>query len=375
MAFDLLCNFTDISKFNPNNMVVVIRWKGDINLDEAFILLPIQTIEEDTTSRDSSTKKKLKIPYYGIEDILVSVRYKKNARGLRASSGQPDNFVSIDLQIVKRNVHIKLSSENAVVMGVTSIEAAIEAVECLLDTIYMTDQNMAYFRKCDPDVIERAYEYITNLCVDEEPNLGLPDSDIFIKDLAIYNSKNNNKIDEKIANILLVRAYELSKVEDLANILTKFTYSKPIDSTGVIVTTTDVCNSAYNYKLVFVNELDEKVSGVFVLKNLACAILAFKNPNVTSSSHSWASKYCNIVVSTYGVKNGKLLMTNKSGKRKQLIHRFNVSEKGSFRMWSPTFKFEAYLVHLLVYNMIKTILATTNDVYILPQPDDTDEEN
>ena len=372
MALDLIANFANVSDFNPNNMVVVIRWKGDINLDEAFILLPIQTIEEDTNP--SAIKKKLKIPYYGIEDILVSVRYKKNARGLRSSSGQPDNFVSIDLQIGKRNVHIKLSSENAVVMGVTSIEAATEAVECLLDTIYMTDQNMAYLRKCDSDTIDRAYEYIVGLCKEGEIGLGLPDSDVFKQDLDIYNNKNKDKIDERIANILLVRAYEMSKIENLTNIFAKFTYSKPIDNNGVIITTTEVCNSAYNYKLLFVNEIGEKVNGVFVLKNLACAILALNNPNITSSSHSWASKYCNIVVSTYGVKNGKLLMKDNSGKRKQHVHRLNVSEKGSIRLWCCSRQPEAYLLHLLIYNIIKNILTTTNDVYILPQPDDSDDE-
>src|SRR5579871_3811794 len=144
MAFGVKSRFQAQDEFNPNNMVIVVRWDGEVILDSAFIALPILPIEELPTKR-----KKIKIPYYGVEDVLVSIRYKNEARGIRPIPKQPDNFVSIDLQINQRNVHIKLSSNNALVMGVTSIEEGRAAVECLLDTIYMSDQHMSYLKKCN----------------------------------------------------------------------------------------------------------------------------------------------------------------------------------------------------------------------------------
>jgi hypothetical protein len=366
MSLDLMANFSDVSKFNPNNMVIVVRWNGNINLANAFNLLPLQCIEESP-----STKKKIKIPYYSVEDVIVSIRYKKGARGLREVPKQPDNFVSIDLQIGGRNVHIKLSSENAVVMGVTSLEKGVEAVECLLDTIYMTDQNLAYLRKVDIDEVTRAYEYIENLSVEKEDSLGLPEADIFCDNLIDYN-KTNPKIDEKIATILLARAYEFSTISDFSDAIVKFTQSKPIDEDNVEIVSAEVSNSAYNYKFYFFSvEKKEKVVGYFILKNLASAILSLNNPNITASHHNWHAKYVNVVISTFGIKNNQLNMKNN---KKQHIHRFNISETGSIRQWSPSIKEEAYLVHLLLTQIIGQIIIKHKDVFLVPEPDDSEED-
>jgi hypothetical protein len=263
MAYGVSTPFKSEVECSPNNLVCVCRWHQytEINLNAAFLTLPIVPVEEPI-----SKKKKMKIPFYGVNDIIVSIRYKKEARGIRFVPKQPDNFVSIDLQTGNRNVHIKLSKQNALVMGVTSLEEGIAAVECLLDTIYMTDRNMEYLRKCKDSSIEDCLDFLEDygkdlpdvedyieaikknnlpftkkteekehknieLKKEDESKIGVPKSedsknthegkmeDLQSKrDEGKSESKVAKYIDERLAMILLVRAYEVKNIDKCDNI-------------------------------------------------------------------------------------------------------------------------------------------------------------
>ncbi|HOY91265.1 MAG TPA: hypothetical protein PK891_06070, partial [Bacteroidales bacterium] len=304
--------------------------------------------------------KKVDIFYYGVEEVIVSIRYKKKSRGIRPSPKQADNFVSTDLQINGKNVHIKLSSDNALAMGVVSVEMAIEAVECLLNIIYTTDRNLEYFRSSSKDSISKAYSYVKSLAIDNTKCLSLPGIESFQTKLR----EDNYPVDEQLATLILSRGYDVSKIEDLDIIMENMTNSNLIANNDVSIIEHRICNSAYNYKLKITSDIDEsRIKGCFILKNLAEAIINFQSEYITASHHNWHEKYTNVVISTYGVYKGKLLM-DKKGKRKQHIHRFNISEKAGIRQWSPSTKNEAYLVHMLLVALLKEILATKDMVFI-----------
>src|SRR5258706_4451233 len=361
MSLSLRSSCFESEKFNPNNMVIVIRWKGTINLAEAFISLPIFVVDVPL-----SKGGKIKIPYYGVEDVIVSIRYKKESRGIRDASGQSDNFVSVDLQINKRNVHIKLSSKNALVMGVTSVEEGSEAVNCLLDLIYITDQNLNYLRQVSNDVIESAYTYVEKVSTDCTPGLNLPDSDVFINDLEVYNIAHpETPVDERVGKIMLARGYELTCFEDLRHTMALLLRQKMIDPDSVEIVETEVSNSAYNYKLNFYDASGEPLDGVFILKNLALAIINMQNSNITAAHHNWHSKYANVVISTRGIVEGKLSLCNSTTEENvaQHIHRFNISEMGSIRQWSPSLKDEAYLVHQELLIILTNLIGEYTDVF------------
>lgn len=353
MSYSIYPNYGDVSEFNPNNMVVVVRWDEKINLTEAFNLLPVQPVEVEPQGG-----KKVEISYYGAEGVIVSIRHKKQSRGIRPPPEKPDNFVSIDLQIGGKNVHIKLSSDNALVMAVVSVEKAIEAVECLLNIIYTTDKNLEYFRSCRKDIIDEAYTYIKDLSVDETKCLSLPGIELFQNKLI----EDNNPVDERLATLILSRGYDVTKLKDLDIIVQNMVDSSPIANDDVSISRYQICNSAYNYGLKITRD-DLPIKGCFILKNLATAILDYQNENITASHHNWHEKYTNVVISTYGVYKGKLLM-NKKGKRNQHIHRFNISEKAGIRQWSPSTKDEAYLVYLLLLSLLKDIIANQAMVFI-----------
>lgn len=341
-------------------MVIVIRWRGSINLAEAFVSLPIFVVDTPL-----ATSGKLKIPYYGVEDVIVSIRYKKESRGIRNVSGQSDNFVSVDLQIGGHNVHIKLSSNNALVMGVTSVEEGTEAVNCLLDLIYQTDQNLAYLREVQPNVLERGLVYLASVATDNSSGLSLPDSDVFIAELEKHNQEHpDDKVDEMVAKVLLARGYELETFEELERTVNTLLRYKKIDPDQVEIIETEVSNSAYNYKLQFYEPDGEIGQGVFILKNLALAIIGMQNPSITAAHHNWHSKYANVVIATQGVVDGKLLLDGTDENRPQHVHRFNISESGSIRQWSPSVKEEAYLVHRELLSILANLIGNYSDVFV-----------
>lgn len=362
MSLSLRSTRFESQDFNPNNMVICIRWKGIINLAEAFISLFIVVIDNPLVKEG-----KIKIPYYGMEDVIVSIRYKKESRGIREASGQSDNFVSVDLQINKRNAHIKLSSGNALVMGVTSIEEGIAAVNCLLDLIYLTDQNLNYLRGASSEVLDATYAYVKSVSTDGAVGMGLPDSDVFVANLEEHTRNDpNSKVDALIAKIMLARGYELKTMSDLKKTLTTVSKQKVIDPDLVEIVETEVTNSAYNYKLQFFDGNGDAVKGVFILKNLALAIINMQNNNITAAHHNWHSKYANVVISTRGMTDDKLNIGDDNNTA-QHIHRFNISEEGSIRQWSPSLKEEAYLVHQTLLHILVTLIGDYSDVFMIAE--------
>lgn len=344
------CN-SDI-EFKPDNMVVNVTWDEKINLVKAFILLPIQPVEIDCD------KIKKKIPYYGIEDVIVSIRYKKQSRGIRPIPEKADNFVSIDLQINNKNVHIKLSENNVLVMGVVSVEKAIEATECLLDTIYMTDQNIKYLKSCEESEVKKAYKYVRNLAVDGKKSLDLPDIELFNSRI----KEDSIEIDERLAGLFLTKGYETDSLEVFDENVVYMLTTSCISEDIISVNEYRICNSFYNYGLL-IKRNGLPLKACFILRNLAGSIINLNNENITSSHHNWHGKYTDVVISTYGVSKGKLLL-DKGKNRNQHIHRFNISERGSIRQWSPSSVKEARIVHQYLLCILTDIINNVEFVMV-----------
>jgi hypothetical protein len=318
-------------------MVVVIRWTGTLNLYEASECLPLFVVD----NKPSKKGKKITIPYYGTEEVIVSIRYKKKSRGLREMSKQSDNFVSLDLQIGARNVHIKLSKTNALVMGVTSVEQAIEAVDCVLDMITMTDENLSYLRDSLAVDYERCHKFVEKMLLTDE-NV-LPVSDF------LAQIRAEPDLDERICLTMLAYAYEYSTAESFVAVMKTLISCDKIDPGGIDYSYYEISNSLFSYKLRHCDDSGlERAGGIFMQKELALAVMRLGDENVIASHHNWASKYVNMVIVIPGEK--------ASGHQ---IHRFNISEKGSVRQWSPSSLDDTAKVHSL---FLKVINMAINDV-------------
>jgi hypothetical protein len=352
----------NIESFIPNNMVVTVRWDGTINLNDASKTLPILTLDEKPTMKGGHVK----IPYYGIENVIVSVRYKKSYRGMRKTSKNSDNFVSTDLQIDGKNVHIKLSTTNAVVMGVTEYQKAIDAIHCLFDIMKMSDDNLEYLRKSKAKNVDSVLSFISSMAIENKPSIGLPGYKEVVEKLAAENERlkslSEKEIDFRLCMILLSYAYESETTESFTKNIGEITVCSPIEPENVkiLMDKCRVSNSAYNYKLIFPHVKDQvKLPGVFVLRNLANAIIQINDPNIVPSHHNWSYKYVYVAMSVDSPEPGN--------PDKQVIHRFNISEGGSIRQWSPSFTEKAFEIQKMLIHIIRLSIASDPNVYISPE--------
>jgi hypothetical protein len=335
----------DVKSFIPNNMVVLFEWDKPLNLADIFVSLPIVSVEGLPIIKG----KKTKIPYFGIENVIVNIRYKNKSRGVRPFLAKPDNFVSVDLQIDQRNVHIKLSINNALVMGVTSFETAHEAIKCLLSIIDMVNKNLVYLRNIEEHIDENISTeldtYIKNLYEDVIP------------DYLTFENNLPNNIDKKLALIHLTYVYEMKTYQEYKNYINSVKAAQEISE--INIANFSISNSGYNYRLKCKckqSTHEFKTNFNFVLNRITTSINNYdiennsEIGNIIASHHNWYSKYINIVITI-------------KDKDKYDIHRFNVSEGGSIRQWSPVIVSEAYKVYNLFIDMLNNILDSTPCIY------------
>ena len=344
MSRKITSSCAKFKNYCPNNMVMVVRWDGKIRLADVFECLPLLVVESPPLMKG----KKITIPYYGVDRVIVSLRYKKRARGLRKPPKNTDNFVSVDFQVGERNVHIKLSINNALVMGVTSEKEGVEAVERLLDMINMADVNVEIMRESSEEQRNLIRQFIENMSSDDELGLGLPPAKTFRSKVEKWNKKNEEKIDEHLAMIYLVYAYETFFYEDFVNMTDRIFKSKKMDEQLVNISTTEVSNSAYTYKLCFEEQKGDKMGGIFIFKNLAQCVINLEDPSMTATHHNWHYKYVNIVFRDDDDR----------------IHRFNLSEGGSVRQWSPSSVKDAFRIHNRLLSVLNKITSENDEVFV-----------
>lgn len=338
----LKCEFNN---FKPNNMVVLFEWDTPFNLYDSFTSIPIVKGDGEAIIKG----KKIKIPYFGVEGIIVNIRYKKKSRGVRPKTTRSDNFVSVDFQIDQRNVHIKLSNYNALVMGVDSYDTALNAMNSFLKIIEMTNNNNNYLRS-SLEKIPRLNSLIENMFTD------LPDCKDFINECVKHN------IDVKLGLICLSHAYEANSYTDYETSLRNIIDCNLIKQ--INIRKSSVSNSGFNYRLNY-SEGEFKSDYNFVLNTLAVNInninptdIKITDENgepvivdmIIASHHNWYSKYVNVVIR----------IISEGG---ESLHRFNISEGGSIRQWSPSMITDSYTVYCLFVDIINHIINSDPNVY------------
>ncbi len=359
MTTQLVSSCLNIDNFRSSNIVAIVRWEGEISLNDAFRCLPIFSINEVPIIKGKKGKK-IKIPYYGVEDVIISIRHKKECRGLRTIlNTKQDNFVSVDLQTEGKNVHIKLSETNATVTGVTTLEQGLNSIQCLLDLIHQTDENLEYLRTSLSKEVDKCENFINNFFIDDKTKgIDIPDYDVVIEKINEHNNVHldENKIDIKLCEILLAYAYESKNKSHFSDIISNITQSNKIDKDKVVQTIFDVSTSLYNYHLSNQNdETKSKMKGMFLFKELANSINDLKDPHVLADNHNWNSKYCNVAISDDVIDcKGNII---------QKIHRFNISEHGGVRQWSPDIKESSYQIHNKLIKIIRQAMKNNPNIF------------
>src|SRR5438270_847055 len=100
-------NIIPYERLNVTTMTLIMSLNNEVNAELAFHLLPIKRID---VVRKKETSK-FKLTHCNIPGSILSMRFRKNVRGVIRNKSTPfKNAVTIDISTKKKNISLKLSA-------------------------------------------------------------------------------------------------------------------------------------------------------------------------------------------------------------------------------------------------------------------------
>ncbi len=348
--------------FEPSNMVMMCNIDSSLNLSMISELITLVPVNFTLNSRQNN---RVKIPFFGIEKAVISVSYDLKRRGIRKGGGQLRNIVAIDLQYHEKNIHVKISEKNLLLMGILNFEMGKEASIVCLKHIKMINKLWINLKELSPEILKNTYEWLMETLI-EEDTLLMFDDDKVKESFANLRDENVNY---KAARYLSMFTYDYDTVESFKEKIEKifklidgenYCYSKELK-----IINFEIANSVYNYKLdtelpmiKLCTELLKRGCGVLydnwnepktLYVMLALSMLVNKDVNKDENEDDEVKK---LIEEGDTVKN----TLKKIKKSKIKAHRFQVNKCGSIRQTSPTSVEDALQVRNFVVSNIYDIL-------------------
>ena len=266
------------------------------------------------------------VNFFGYNNIIITSCYKKVRRGIR--TGAMNNMICTDLQIMDRNIHMKLSDTIITSVGTCGYESGKKAFNSMIGHLNMLNKNITYFQSLSEKDQERVYRWISEHCILDNKlkrlsEIKYPDMDArSIRILLVYiDDFEPDEVDKFIAKIRYFSTMPNIFEEELHSVEPK------------------IYNSVYHIKIC-----DDK-------KRLALHKMApyLYDKGVSVEFHNWTSEGVNIC---FPIENNKELNSQK----KVYKHRFTVHERSSMRQCSPAIKQESYKYYKGVMLLIKEFI-------------------
>lgn len=310
---------------NVNNVVLTAEILGRIDLKTLACLVPIVPVRYPD-GNPVVIQGKVKVPYFGMPNVLISARSKDASRGIR-TGGVMANMVSIDLQCMEKNVNFKVSSKNLQVTGATSSEMGTYAFRVLVEHIKMFRDNLEHLRSLSEDVRNRTLQTILGW---DPQKIRFPLAMPEIQNESAPGGPSIPNIDTRLAIFICSYAHECAnqikfaeKINELLSCSGICTADLGLGQVSVINT---VCN--YNYQL-----------GELPIGDLAAYLLQL---GYMVEYHNWKAaayfKVCIQVENLAPAKNGQI-----KG------HKFRIGKEGAVTQTSPTPADQAYAACQRVY--------------------------
>lgn len=327
-------------EYIPSTVTMVSSFNRTINPKNIAEYLPVVHLFHEKTGKrlklDSGTRTSIK--YYGMENIIISVCYKKIRRGMR--TGAMNNMVSLDIQHGKKNIHVKLSSTTITSVGTSGYKFGVRVFNLMIQHLNMLNNNIKYMKEMDSEFRKKNKDWVFEKCMDEKGKLInfktflriIEETDwidkIFTKSCAVYiddfDSNESDKYKEKINNF----------IQNTTIFEGELKCQKP-----------SIFNSVYHINIF--NDIKNKR---IPLHRLA-PYLAEKNFVV--EFHNWTSEGVNVC---FDIEEEKVGVHHKD---KDYRHRFTIHERGTMRQCSPTFKEESYKYYLGIVKQIQKFYQDT----------------
>lgn len=265
------------------------------------------------------------IKYYGVEEIVITSCYKDIRRGVRM--GAMNNMICLDLQILEKNVHIKLSETNITSVGTKCYEDGKAAFNCMIKHLNNLKNNIDYFQSLEREDQDNIYCWIEKHCCNNGK-------------LKRFNDvKFPYHLDIRGLLTLLVyiddfEEYEVEKfMVKIKNIRTmENVFDGKLDNV-----TPKLYNSVFHIKICMENQ---KIQ----LHRIAAYLL--DKHHISVEFHNWKSEG---VIICFPVENKEDLKIQD----KEYKHRFTVHESSSMRQCSPGKKEESYKYYKNIIKLIK----------------------
>lgn len=269
---------------NASTITMITGIKGNVDIVSAYEVLCILCPRNDDGTRFvHPIKTRNKIPYFGIPNAIVCVKYEGSVRGIRQNKGQMNNVVSIDLQCCDKNINLKLAKTKIQLTGANSEKMGIEAFQILCAHLNMIQDNINYKNNLSDEIKQNTLDWINS---NKELNMEMielsPDS-----------------VDKRLSKILYSYYSEFDKYEDFYEKIKKVMAINFLCSDNVQPDNPRISNSVYNYTL------GKEISLINMTMHL-------RKKGFNANFHNWNTTYVNVSIPIMNESKGSSASTPES---------------------------------------------------------------
>lgn len=295
----------------------------NVNIELVFNLISILHPRNPDESRFIHPKNvRSKIPFFGIENAIVSAKYKGVSKGIRSGQNHMmNNVVSIDLNCMGKNINLKLARVKIQLTGATCYDMGGHAFNVLCAHINMIQKNLIHIRSLDPEIRKQTEMWVLETVKASSTGsvgaLRLPYIDMAI----IKAGSKAGSCDETYASFLWQYTDDFDDFESFTKKvewISQKTGDDIVDS-EVSASNITISNSVYNFRI------GEEVSLIQLTKHLI-------KKGFSVEFHNWNASHLKVSIPV--MENGKNVLSNTN---KIKAHRFSVHRNASVKQTSPTF--------------------------------------
>ena len=344
------------TEYVPSTVTMVSAFDRTINPKNIAEYLPVVHLFHEKSGKrlklDSGTRTSIK--YYGIEDIIISVCYKKIRRGMR--TGAMNNMVSLDIQHQKKNIHVKLSSTTITSVGTSGYQFGVDVFNLMVKHLNMLNTNIKYMKNLDPEIRKKNKDWVFENCIDQKGIL------INYKNF-LKLVKHNTWIDKNFVKScgVYIDDFDSHEADLFKEKINNFIEDTTFYEGEIKCQKPSIFNSVYHIN-IFKDIKNKRIP----LHRLA-PYLAEKNFVV--EFHNWTSEGVNVC---FDIEEEKIGVHHKD---KDYRHRFTIHERGTMRQCSPTFKEESYKYYLGIIKQIEKFYHDTETQKIYKKYIDCEEKS
>jgi hypothetical protein len=403
---DPLSAFNPLKPFAPTNLVCVCKLSEKLNLFAVSELLTCVNVNYLIEIKNSKGSR-VKIPYFGIEGAIVSVRYKGESRGIRIGGKQLRNCIATDLQCGKKNIHQKIASYKLQLCGALTVKMAEDAFNYCLENIKMVNEHWLHFNSLDDIIKENSISWLYSVLINEDILLMFDNVDI-IKEFE--NIPDN--VDYRTVRFLSMFTYDYktptlykNKINTLLTIKEELCYkifpnlNETRISNGIYnynlgnkISLIKLCNGLYQlgFGVLYYNWSSSKLLRIMIPLNMTEEIDDIESDDIESDdveSDDVESDDINEPINEFKnkqyeelyeeINRERIILDNKFIKSDELIdknieitkkpkavknvpaHRFQIYQSGAIRQTSPTDISIAYQIKCILMQDIEMILKNS----------------